>query len=80
MTKDNLERLAFPQLTEEQLSALAKFTTLENYQAGQTLFSAGDSGFKFFVIKKGEVEIDVGRETMQNNYYQSLSGKSNAYS
>ncbi|MEM8832072.1 MAG: cyclic nucleotide-binding domain-containing protein [Cyanobacteria bacterium P01_G01_bin.19] len=57
MIKDNLERLAFPQLTEEQISALAKFTTLKDYQPGQTLFSAGDSGFKFFVIKKGEVEI-----------------------
>ena len=57
MTKDNLERLAFPQLTDEQLSALAKFTTLTNYQAEQKLFSAGDSGFKFFVIKKGEVEV-----------------------
>ena len=57
MTKDNLERLAFPQLTDEQLSALAKFTTLTNYQAEQKLFSAGDSEFKFFVIKKGQVEI-----------------------
>ncbi len=51
MSKDNLERLAFPQLTQEQISALAKFTTLKNYQAGETLFSAEDTGLKCFTTK-----------------------------
>ena len=62
MGKNNLEQLAFPQLTDEQLSALAKFTTLKSYQDGENLFKAGDSDFKFFVIKQGKVEI-VERST-----------------
>ena len=62
MGKNNLEQKAFPQLTDEQLSALAKFTTLKSYQDGENLFQAGDSDFKFFVIKQGEVEI-VERST-----------------
>lgn len=57
MNKDNLEQLAFPQLTDNQLSALAKFTTLKTYQDGDNLFEAGDSDFKFFVIKQGQVKI-----------------------
>ena len=62
MGKDNLEQQAYPQLTDEQLSALAKFTTLKSYQDGENLFKAGDSDFKFFVIKQGQVEI-VERST-----------------
>ena len=62
MTKDNLQQMAFPQLTDKQLSALAKFTTLKSYQDGEHLFKAGDSDFKFFVIKQGQVEI-VERST-----------------
>ena len=62
MTKDNLKQMAFPQLTDKQLSALAKFTRLKSYQDGEHLFKAGDSDFKFFVIKQGQVEI-VERST-----------------
>ena len=62
MTKDNLEQQAFPQLTDRQLSALAKFTTLKTFGDGEYLFKVGDSDFKFFVIKQGQVEI-VERST-----------------
>ncbi|AFY55426.1 thioredoxin reductase [Rivularia sp. PCC 7116] len=62
MTKDNLEQLAYVQLTDKQLSALDKFTSLKSYRQGEKLFSAGDNDFKFFVIKKGQVEI-VERST-----------------
>ena len=62
MTKDNLEQIAFPQLTDKQLSALAKFTTLKTFTEGEHLFEAGDSDFKFFVIKQGQIEI-VERST-----------------
>ena len=62
MTKDNLEQQAFPQLSDQQLSALAKFTTLKTFGDGECLFKAGDSDFKFFVIKQGQVEI-VERST-----------------
>ena len=62
MTKDKLKQQAFPQLTDQQLSALAKFTTLKNFSDGECLFKVGDSDFKFFVIKQGQVEI-VERST-----------------
>ena len=55
--KDRRQQRAFPKLTNEQLSALAKFTSLETYHDGEHLFKAGDSDFKFFVIKQGQIEI-----------------------
>ena len=54
---DRSEQRAFPKLTDEQLLALAKFTSLKTYHDGEHLFKAGDSDFKFFVIKQGRVEI-----------------------
>ena len=54
---DRNQQRAFPKLTDEQLSALAKFTNLKSYDDGECLFNAGDSDFKFFVIEQGKVEI-----------------------
>ena len=54
---DRRQQKAFPKLTDEQLSALAKFTSLKTYHDGEHLFKAGDSDFKFFVIERGKVEI-----------------------
>ena len=48
---------AFPKLDDAQITALGKFATLKPFQAGETLFAAGDRDFKFFVVKSGEVEI-----------------------
>ena len=59
---DRSQQRAFPKLTDEQLSALAKFTSLKTYHDGEYLFEAGDRDFKFFVIKQGRVEI-VERST-----------------
>lgn len=49
--------IAFPKLDDAQVSALGKFATLKSFQAGDTLFAAGERDFKFFVVKSGEVEI-----------------------
>ena len=54
------QQRAFPKLTDEQLSALAKFTSftsLKTYHNGEHLFKTGDRDFKFFVIEQGKVEI-----------------------
>ena len=60
MSKNNLEQLAYPRLSDEQLSTLARFTKLKIYHDGEKLFSEGDSDFKFFVIDRGKVEIIEG--------------------
>jgi thioredoxin reductase (NADPH) len=54
-----LERhpVAFPKLDDAQIESLGKFATLKQFQAGDTLFVAGERDFRFFVIKSGEVEI-----------------------
>ena len=57
MGNKKLESLAFPRLTDEQLSALARFTTLKTFNDGEFLFRAGDSDFKFFAIEQGKVKI-----------------------
>jgi thioredoxin reductase (NADPH) len=50
---------AFPRFDEARMNALASRSSvrLERYQAGQTLFRAGDPHAAFFVVKSGEVEI-----------------------
>ncbi len=49
--------IAFPKLSEAQIAALGKFSTVKLFQAGETLFAAGDRDFKFFIVKSGEVAI-----------------------
>lgn len=48
---------AFPRLTAKQIDQIAKFAELRNYRTGDVLFRAGETEFKFHVIKKGEIEI-----------------------
>lgn len=48
---------AFPQLDEKQLAVLEAFAHLKTYGNGDYLLRAGDTEFKFHVIKKGRVEI-----------------------
>ena len=59
MAEHDLGAAAFPTLDESQLSRLSRCAeaSVEQYKAGQTLFQAGDRGFKFFVVKSGEIEI-----------------------
>ena len=57
MPKKDLNSIAFPKLEDSQMEALEQFATLKSFADQQALFTAGDRKFKFFVIKKGNVEI-----------------------
>ena len=57
MVEQNSHNTAFPKLTDAQIAALDQFATLKSCQDGETLFEAGESDFKFFVVKQGQVEI-----------------------
>jgi thioredoxin reductase (NADPH) len=66
MRTKTLHALAFPTLDEDQMGKLAAWTgaKLARYAAGTQLFQVGDRGFKFFVVKSGEIEIvDESGET-----------------
>src|SRR5947207_12534034 len=59
MAAQDLNAMAFPKLTEEQITQLARYagTTTKTVRAEEALFRAGDRDAKFFVIKSGELEI-----------------------
>ena len=59
MAAQDLNAMAFPKLTEEQITQLARYAgaSTKTFHAGEALFRAGDRDPKFFVIKSGELEI-----------------------
>jgi thioredoxin reductase (NADPH) len=58
MAAQDLNAMAFPKLTEEQITQLARYAgASKTFRAGEALFRAGDRDPKFFVIKSGELEI-----------------------
>jgi thioredoxin reductase (NADPH) len=59
MAAQDLNAMAFPKLTEEQIRQLARYAgaSTKTFHAGEALFRAGDRDPKFFVIKSGELEI-----------------------
>jgi len=59
MAAQDLNAMAFPKLTEEQITQLARYAgaSMKTFRAGEALFRAGDRDPKFFVIKSGELEI-----------------------
>src|SRR4030095_5556501 len=59
MAPQDLNAMAFPTLTEEQMTQLARYAgaSTKTFRAGEALFRAGDRDPKFFVIKSGELEI-----------------------
>src|SRR5262245_10211728 len=59
MAEPDLHAVAFPKLSESQLTALSQctLTKLRPFRAGEKLFAACDREPGFFVIKAGEVEI-----------------------
>src|SRR5947199_9261794 len=59
MAAQDLNAMAFPKLTEEQMTQLARYAgaSTKTFPAGDALFRAGDRDAKFFVIKSGELEI-----------------------
>ncbi|MEO8073348.1 MAG: FAD-dependent oxidoreductase [Acidobacteriota bacterium] len=48
---------AFPVLNEKQMATVAEFAKCKTYQDGEKLFSAGETDFKFHVVKSGEIAI-----------------------
>jgi thioredoxin reductase (NADPH) len=54
-----LQAAALPVLSEVQVAALGQCTetALHRHAAGQRLIESGELGFKFFVVKSGEIEI-----------------------
>lgn len=59
MTEHDLQATAFPKLTEAQLDSLAScsLTKRRTFPDGEKLFEVGQSDWKFFVVKRGRVEI-----------------------
>ena len=59
MAEHDLESVAFPTLTDQQIARLARCAgaTLVCYRDGEKLFEAGDRDFKFFIVKAGSIEI-----------------------
>ena len=53
----NLEDQAFPKLSERQFAVIEKMADCVVHPDGSRLFEVGDQGFKFLVVKSGEVEI-----------------------
>src|SRR5207248_9252302 len=55
----DLNAMAFPTLTEEQITQLARYAgaPTKTFRAGEALFRAGDSDQKFYVIKSVELKI-----------------------
>lgn len=48
---------AFPRLDEKELAILEKFAQRKTYRNGEYLLRAGDTEFRFHIIKTGRVEI-----------------------
>ena len=57
MSKTDLEAIAFPRLSDKQLDAIDDVATLCAFPDGAALFEAGDTDFRFFVVRQGAVEI-----------------------
>ena len=59
MDEHNLHTVAFPKLSDSQIAALGRCAeaSLKRYRSGEKLFEVGERGFKFFVVKSGEVEV-----------------------
>src|SRR6266436_2735764 len=59
MAAQDLNAMAFPKLTEEQITQLARYAgaSTKTFRAVAALFRAGDRDAKFFVINSGELEI-----------------------
>ncbi|MEY2520209.1 MAG: thioredoxin reductase [Verrucomicrobiota bacterium] len=59
MAEFNLEAVAFPKLTDEQMAKLGRYAGVSpiKLRAGEALFRWGDRDSSFFVIKSGEVEL-----------------------
>jgi thioredoxin reductase (NADPH) len=66
MAVQDLDTIAFPTLSEEQIAKLGRYAGAppKKIRAGEALFRSGDRGSNFFVIKSGELELidDTGEQ------------------
>ncbi len=53
----DLDKLAFPVLSEPMLERLRAMAEPEEVDAGEFLYRAGDGGYDFYVVDSGKVEI-----------------------
>ena len=55
----DLNTIAFPILSEEQMAQLGRYAGAppKKFRPGEALFRAGDRDSKFFVVKSGKIEI-----------------------
>lgn len=47
------------------LNLFSEDSDIESYKSGDTIFSEGEPGNKFYVVKNGELEISVGGKSME---------------
>jgi thioredoxin reductase (NADPH) len=59
MDELDLNLVAFPKLTSEQIAEIAECSraSRRHYATGDTLFRVGDRDFPFFIVESGQVEI-----------------------
>jgi thioredoxin reductase (NADPH) len=59
MAAQDLDAMAFPTLSEEQIAQLGRSAGAppKKFRAGEALFRAGDRESKFFVVKSGKIDI-----------------------
>jgi thioredoxin reductase (NADPH) len=66
MAVQDLDAIAFPTLSEEQIAKLGRYAGAapKKIRAGEALFRSGDRGSNFFVIKSGELDLidDTGEQ------------------
>ncbi len=48
---------AFPVLNEKQIAVIAEFAERKTFANGDVLYRAGEKDFKFYVIKRGSIDI-----------------------
>ena len=65
MLHDSNQTMLFPKLPDEALDEMKQFGKEIQLNAGNVLFSEGDSKYHFFVVLEGEIEVtkQVGAET-----------------
>lgn len=56
-TTTNRESIAFPVLSNEEITDLERFAACNTFADGEVLFEAGDVDFNFYVVVDGSVEI-----------------------
>src|SRR4030081_478597 len=59
MAEQDLDAMAFPTLSEEQIAKLGRYAGAppKKFRAGEALFRTGDRDSQFFVVKSGKIDI-----------------------